>query len=367
MRILVLTDLSSAHSKKWINALIRQGIDVYVFGLTGIVQSEYPLLKSDHCFIEDMGGEISNKSDGNFSKVIYLKALPFIKKIIKKIKPDILHSYYASSYGLLGALMHFKPFIVSVWGSDVYAFPGKSFLHKNVLKYVFNRANFILSTSHIMAEEISLYTKNRIEVIPFGVDMSVFKKNKNRSIFSEDDIVIGTIKKLEKNYAIDVLIKAFKTLKDKYPKKSLKLLIVGGGIEERNLKNLVGALNIQDDVHFTGWVPYSKVNEYHNELDIAAYLSINESFGVSVLESFACGVPVVASDALGFKEIVRHGENGLIVEKNNVEQAVNAFEILLNDQEKRIQFGEAAIKYTSRCFNLVNNVKRTIELYNKIL
>ena len=54
--------------------------------------------------------------------------MPPFKKTIKDFKPNILHAHYASSYGILGYLIKFKPFILSVWGSDIYHFPNKNLL-----------------------------------------------------------------------------------------------------------------------------------------------------------------------------------------------------------------------------------------------
>jgi glycosyltransferase involved in cell wall biosynthesis len=367
MKILILADPSAAHTKKWANALAAKGLDVYIFGLNVSNPQEYPDIPPEHFFIHNMGETINNKPDGNLSKLKYLKVLPAIKKIIMTVRPDILHSYYASSYGLLGALTNFRPFLVSVWGSDIYSFPQKSVLHKKVIKYVFHKSSMILSTSNVMAGEIQKYTNNDIKIIPFGIDLKKFQKGRNRNIFSDKDIVIGTVKKLEKNYAVDVLIKAFHRLKNLPYGNSLKLLIVGGGIEKNNLENLTKEMGLQDSVHFTGWVPYNQIQEYHKELDIAAYLSINESFGVSILESFACGVPVVASDAVGFKEIVVPNENGIIVEKNNIDETVSALRLFIENKELREQFGENAREYVTKIFNLDENVAQTINLYNNIV
>lgn len=367
MRILILADPLAAHTKKWINALSLKGIDIYIFGLNPFNPVEYPAIPHNHFFIDDMGPVISNQSDGSYAKLKYLLALPRIKRIIKNINPDIVHSYYASSYGLLGSLSNFRPFLVSVWGSDIYSFPQKSFLHKMVIEHVLSKSNLILSTSNVMADEIRKYTNNDIRVVPFGIDLNKFKKKRRRQIFSDNDIVIGTIKKLEKNYAVDVLLKSFKLLVELYKEKPLKLLIVGGGVELDNLRILTKELSLQDKVCFTGWIPYNKIQEYHNELDIAAYLSINESFGVSILESFACGVPVIASDAVGFKEIVIPGKTGLIVRRNNVEETAEALSAFINNKEMREQFGNAAREYVVKNYDLNENVNQTINLYNNIV
>lgn len=139
-----------------------------------------------------------------------------MKKVITEFKPDILHAHYASSYGLLGALSGFHPYIISVCGSDVFDFPNTSFLHKIVLKYNLSVADKILSTSNVMAIETSKYTNKEIIVTPFGIDLDKFKPLSVKTIFNKENIVIGTITILEEKYGIEYLIRAFAIVKNKY-------------------------------------------------------------------------------------------------------------------------------------------------------
>ncbi len=158
-----------------------------------------------------------------------------------------------------------------------------------MLEYNFKKADRILSTSHIMAKEISLYTNKEIDITPFGIDFEHFKPEMNRFVFNETDIVIGTIKTLEKIYRIDKLIKVFSQLKKKHKDLPLKLLIVGGGSLELELKKQVYELGLVKDTIFTGYIPYNEVQNYHQLLDIFVALSERESFGVSILEAQSLG------------------------------------------------------------------------------
>ncbi|MCD7873784.1 MAG: glycosyltransferase, partial [Acidaminococcaceae bacterium] len=148
-----------------------------------------------------------------FFKIRYLEALLLLKKVIKIFQPDIIHAHYATSYGLLGALVGFHSYIISVWGSDIFDFPNISLFHKNIIKYNFFKADIILSTSNVMAEEIQKYTSKGIKVTPFGVDINEFKPLNVDSIFKPNKIVIGTIKTLEEKYGIEYLIRAFSIVK----------------------------------------------------------------------------------------------------------------------------------------------------------
>ena len=197
----------------------------------------------------------------------------WVRSLITKIKPDIVHAHYATGYGTIAALANFHPTILSVWGSDVYVVPKKSQLHKAILKFNLAKADKILSTSKVMAQETGLYTDKEIEVTPFGIDLTSFKPELVDSLFVTDDIVIGTVKTLDETYGIEYLIQAFALLQNKYPDLPLKLLIVGSGPREAHLKQLASELLSPTDYKFTGKVKYADVPKYHNMLSVFVSVS----------------------------------------------------------------------------------------------
>jgi glycosyltransferase involved in cell wall biosynthesis len=298
MKILLLSDPNSVHTIKWAKSLAQNDIDIIIFGLGNFVVKDYDGISNIQ--VKTLN-ETVTRNEGAFSKLKYLKALPTINQIIKDFKPDIVHAHYASSYGLLGALSGFYPFVLSVWGGDVFSFPHKSLLHKMILQYNLKKSDKILSTSHVMAKETKLYTNKDIEQ---------FKPMEVKSLFEKDDIVIGTVKTLEEKYGIEYLIRAFKIVRDKYSDLPLKLLIVGAGSLEISLKNSTKELNITEETIFTGKVPFTDVPKYHNMISVS--VSNSESFGVAIIEASSCAKPVVLSIVGGLPEVVEDGVSGFV-------------------------------------------------------
>ncbi|MEO8398800.1 MAG: glycosyltransferase [Ignavibacteriaceae bacterium] len=366
MKILILADPLSIHTLRWANSLNKRGIEIVVFGLTSYNPSDY--CNTIKVYSHITSAKTISKGNGSIYKITYLKSLSKLKKIISEFNPDVLHSHYASSYGLLGALTNFHPFIISVWGADVFNFPKQSLLHKKIFNYSLSKADKILSTSKMMVKEIKKYSSNSVEVIPFGVDLEIFKPQKIKSLFDENDIVLGTIKSLEDKYGIDFLIKSFKKLKEKFPDHPLKLLIVGGGSQEKKLKELVQVLKISADVVFTGLVNHKETPRYHNMLDIALFLSIekSESFGVSVIEASACEKPVIVSNIGGLPEVVENNVTGIVVEPKNIEQISQAIEKLIFNKELRKQLGKNGRERVKKLYDWNNNLNQMEEVYKKI-
>ena len=365
MRILFLADINSIHTQRWAIALKKRGAIIGVFSLNP-VHSGNPDLDGIQVFCPaQFKRDLSH--DGLFTKMKYLTLLTKVRKCIRSFSPDIVHAHYASSYGILGSLSRFHPFILSVWGSDVFDFPRRSFLTRFLLRFNFRNADQILSTSHVMAEETRKYTPKKILITPFGIDTTLFKPDKTGQPSMSDSIIIGTTKALEPEYGIEYLIRAFGYLKEKHPDLSLKLIIAGGGSLEQDLKNLVVTLNLEKEVIFAGKIPHDAIPAFLNQLDIYAALSISESFGVSIIEASACELPVVVSSAGGLKEVVEDGITGLLVKPEDPIETVTAVEKLLINEDLRKEMGRNGRNRVKKMYNWTDNVDEMLKIYQHFL
>lgn len=358
MKICYLADINSAHTHKWLNYFKNKGYDIHIISLGN---GEYEGVNV-HCL--DVTDNVMKKaSDKN--KLQYIKKIKRVKELVNEIKPDILHAHYATSYGLLGALANYHPYIISAWGSDVYDFPIKSPVHKMMLKYNLKKADYIFSTSNVMKEETQKYTNKNIEVTPFGVDINRFAPRRTE----KDEVVIGTIKTLEEKYGIQYLVKAFAQLKDRNPDMNLKLRIGGKGSQEDYLKGLCRDLKIYNDVTFLGFVnPDDVVKEFQN-FDIAVFPSTldSESFGVAAVEAESCGTPIVVSEVGGLMESTKPGITSLVAKKASVEDLRDKIDMLVKDKELRLKMGTAARKFVEDNYNLEDNFAYVDKLYKEIV
>lgn len=361
IRILLLADINSEHTQKWAVGLANSGYTIGIFSFTA-PRSEWYQFYGIECLHNPAGASASNRL---WAKIGYLRFLPKLKEAISRFSPHILHAHYASSYGLLGALSGFRPFIISVWGTDVMKFPYQSRLTRRILTYNLKKADTVCATSHTLEKHIHRFTTKPVEVIPFGVDLDEFIPKpslKNDGVFT-----IGCVKSLEKNYNIASVIRSFARLKDRYPQRRLRLVIVGEGEERDALQNLARELGIAGDVVFEGKLPHELVADKINELDVFVNISEYESFGVSVVEAMACKVPVVVSEAEGLKEVVADQDHGSIVPGNNIEAIVAAIErLMLNDKLRQVM-GLNALERVRENYNWRKNLDQMISVYDKVL
>jgi len=363
MRILFLSNANSIHTKRWVISLAKRDIEIYLFSLEKTKELDY----NNYSNITIIDGDFKNNTsnEGEISKIALLKYLPKLLRSIKEFKPDLIHAHFATSYGLLGALCGFHPFVLSVWGSDIYIFPRISFLHKGILKYNLAKAEYILSTSHIMAQETSKYTSKKIEITPFGIEPELFKKSTQK--INKDEFIVGTVKQLTAIYGIDILIRAFHLVIKNNPKKELKLQIIGDGPDRENLQKLTCELGIQQFVGFIGKIENHLLPKYYNNFSVAVFLSISESFGVVAIESMACECPVIVSNADGFTEVVKDNETGFIVPIRDIEATAKAIQKFINDDSLREKMGRQGRERVVSLYDWNKNVEKMINIYNKII
>lgn len=357
MKICYLSDANSIHTKKWCNYFKSKGYEIHVISLN---EGSIPGVK-----VHSLNMKLDEvKGRSYFGKFKYVMLIGKVKRLVNEINPDILHAHYASSYGFLGASTGVHPYIISLWGSDIYDFPKKNILFKKFLERNLERADIILSTSRVMADEAKKYTDKNIEITPFGVDIDLFKPIDDSKKKESDKLIIGTIKAFEKQYGIEDLVKAFGLLSKKY--KNIYLELGGSGSQQGELEQLIKSLGIEDRVKFLGFMPQRSVVEALNRFNIAVFPSIFESFGVAAVEAQACGIPVIVSNAEGLKEATCPGRSSIQVEKGNVEQLAEALQELITNEKLRKDMGRFGRIFVEENFNIKDNFDKVDRLYRRI-
>jgi len=364
MRLLLLSDANSVHTQKWAFSLQKEGLNLHVFSLmkpTNASQEKYEELGIS-VSSADLGGQIEDIRTPNMSKLVYLLALPQIKKVIKKIEPQLIHAHYASSYGVLGFLSGFHPFILSVWGSDILDFPRKSRINKYLLSKVLNSANQVCSTSKMMAEELTQTMGfSDAKVIPFGVDTDRFIPS-----LEKEEFVVGTIKSIESYNGIDCLLDAAKTVVHDHGLSSIKFLIVGDGTYKIQMQKKCQSLGLDDNVSFVGHISHEDIVGWFQKLSIFIAVSTRESFGVSILEAAACGIPAITSDVGGLPEVNKHNETGLVIPPNQPEELAEKIINLYKNNALRKKLGHQARQRVKSDFNWDKSVSQMLKIYDKL-
>jgi glycosyltransferase involved in cell wall biosynthesis len=163
------------------------------------------------------------------------------------------------------------------------------------------------------------------------------------------------------------VLNAIKIVKERLPAEHFKLYLIGGG-NLKYYKCLVDSLKLNEQVIFTGKVPFKKIPYYHNLLDIFLNVSsADESFGVAVIEAMACEKPVIVSDAPGLLEITNNNAKlAFVIAKNDTFQLSNRIIELILSPELRTSMGKAARKHVINNYDFKSSIQKMIAVYKDL-
>lgn len=302
-----------------------------------------------------------------------LNGINELATVIRDISPDILH-VHGNYLGILGRLMgkfFGVPGIVDTEHSPHDRYP----FHVNFLNgLTLPLSDVIISNSQCTEDSFfwweEWFTRNiRKTVIYNGIDVKDLQQaQRNHKLsfsvpFNKDDFVVGTVGRLieEKNH--ETLMKAFKLVTE--DRSDAKLIIVGDGPEENNLKSLSRKLGINDKIFFTGFIPKPSVYNILEYFDLFVMVSYWEGFCNAVVEAMVSGLPMIVSKIKTFEEIV--GEYGVFVDPADKLDVMAKIKNVICDTKSRTKIGKQLSRRAKERFTLQKTVENHERLYNDLL
>jgi len=173
--------------------------------------------------------------------------------------------------------------------------------------------------------------------------------------------VVGSVGRFDPVKRVDVLIRALAILAPRFPR--LALVLVGGGDDEPRLKRLAAAGGLADRVIFTG--PLDNPAGTYRVFDLYAATSRKEGLPLALLEAMGARLAVVATDVPGHRDVVVHGETGLLVPPDDPPALADAIAALLADPARRRRMGEAGRRRVAEAFTIPSMVSSTAEVYRR--
>lgn len=265
------------------------------------------------------------------------KANKFIKKLMDEKEYDVCHAFFGIPCGAIAYLFRKKiPYIVSLRGSDVPGFNNRFgfeyvFL-KPIIRSIWKKAGAVVANSKGL-KELALLTspEQEISVIYNGIDISEFKPDLNRT--NDGDMLrIVCVSRLIERKGIKYLIEAIGKLKDR----NIKLVLVGEGNQEEELKKLAQDQGISDIVDFKGYISHDNIADIYKNSDVFVLPSLNEGMSNALLEGMASGLTVIVTDTGGTVELI--DGNGIIIPMGDSDAIVNAIRRIMDypDERKRM-------------------------------
>lgn len=209
--------------------------------------------------------------------------------------------------------------------------------------------------------------RKKLVLIPNGIDTNHFhpdtsSERKKRLGLPENSLIFGTVSGLRKVKALDLLLHAFRALRDLTP--DVFLVIAGDGPEALPLQDLARRLDLTESVRFMGL--RLDVERILPAFDVFMLSSRSEGFPNAILEAMACGLPVIATSVGGIRELVCPEVTGRLIAPDNMEEMVKAMRWILDNPGKRREFSENARRHVEEHFRFDVIGERLRSMYRQI-
>jgi len=308
---------------------------------------------------------------------------PFVDQLLPALKLDVIHTHHPILLGQTAArkaaelaLPLVFTFHTQYWEYTHYVpFPQeaiqeflKNAVHKWLKDYMQKCQHIIIPSESLKDYLVREYgLDGHYTVIPTGTNLEPFLSADGDAMRKEkgwqDETILISVGRLapEKNW--ETLLRAFAKV---YPEhQDLRLMLIGDGPARESLQTLASELGIAEHVTFMGSLPFEEVPAYLKAADVFSFASITETQGLVTIEAMAAGLPVVAVDGSGTRDIVEHGKQGFLVE-NDADALAKGLRDLLSDPRQMKRFSNNALK-KAKTFDVDHLTKQIINVYEQAI
>lgn len=303
-RVLFLSDAKSIHTRRWAEHFRDQGMQVHV--------ASFRPEKIE-------GVEVHVLPTYGLGRMGYFLAVPTLRRLFKRLMPDVVHAQYVTSYGFLAALAGLRPLVLTAWGTDVLISPRESRVMRWIASYAVRHADMVTTVAqHMNSAVASLGVPvDEVTAVPFGVDTQKFlppaaprpEGMPVRLICSRN---FGPI------YSVDTLIVALQ----KVAARGLKLHVdlVGEGPLRCELEAQVVNAGMRSWVTFHGHLDHARLARLLAQAHIFVTPALSDGNNVSLNEAMACACFPIATDIPANGQWIEHSVNGLLYPPGNADR-----------------------------------------------
>ncbi len=364
MRLCFISNPNSTHTRRWVGWFARQGHTVCLVADVRM-QEPWPDVP-----VIDLSKNISTPILRFPIWAIWLR------RFIRQWRPDILHAHRVNSAGWLAAASGFHPCVITPWGTDLYQLEQQSHLARWLARYVLKHADLVTADANDLLQTARKYGANpdRLQLIQWGVEMAHFYPGQaDISLRNELGLrggpVILSPRGVNPIYNLEIIIQAMPAVLASLPEAVLIIRDYNTDpAYKRRLEELIVSLDLSRAVRWIGQMePWERVAEIYRLADVVVSVPTSDGTPVSILESLACGIPVITTDLPALREWIVPGESGLMVPQRDPWAVATALLQVLTDEKLAERFRKIGPTIVETRANHHLEMKKVEALYQTLL
>lgn len=293
----------------------------------------------------------------------------FIRDAIKQDGPDIVHAHWTYEFAL-GALASGKPTLITVrdWAPAIFYFIPDAYRFGRLLMAftsLFKGTHFTANSPYIQ-RLMKKYLRKDVPVIPNALSDGVFYKGE-RKLKVNYPIIVSVNNGFGRLKNVKPLIKAHRLVRKDIP--ACRLMLIGIGYEKNGEAEQWAKIKLlSEGIDFLGSIPYEEVLKILESADLLVHPSLEESFGMTLLEAMAKKVPVIGGTASGAVPwVLNYGKSGVLTDVKSYEIIAGEIVKLLTDMKSWKKYSNSGYQYAMENFALSKVVDQYIGAYKKVL
>lgn len=314
-RILYVSDAASVHTRRWAEFFRDQGADVHVASFRPAAID---------------GVEVHVLGSGRWGRIGYFLAIPRLRALARRLRPEIVHAQYVTSYGFLAAAAGLRPLVVTAWGTDVLISPKESMVLRSLASFAVRRADAVTTVAqHMNAAVAALGVPiDSVSAVPFGVDTRHFVPPPVGRPESPPLRLICT-RNFGPIYSVHTLVDALRMVRERGL--ALRVDLVGEGPLRSELQAQVTRCGLDAEVTFHGHVDHATLARLLADAHLFVTPALSDGNNVSLNEAMACGSFPIATDIPANAQWIEHGVNGLLYPPGDVSRLADAIQQAADD------------------------------------
>jgi len=348
MRILFFSRDYTTHDHRFLSALAKTEHQVSYLRLERRGhQLEERALPPEIEIVQWCGGKAPARwQDG-------VRLLRELKKVLKRVKPELVLAGPIQRSAFLAALAGFRPLVSMSWGYDLLQDARRNAAWGWATRFTLKRSAAMLGDCNTIRQLAVSYgmPDERIVTFPWGIDLEHFRpadkghEPQAVSAGSEMPFTLLSTRSWEPIYGVETIARAFVKAAAEHPE--LRLALLGNGSQAGLLRRILatGGLNAASDyprLLYPGQISYAELPRFYRSADLYISASHSDGTSISLLEAMACGCPVLVSDIPGNREWVQQGENGWLFPDGDAQALGQAIIQAVEQRERLPEMGRAA-------------------------